>query len=90
VELDIERERGDRATKKRKNEKRKKSQKKSCFIVQQKKTFHTSLCVSAWCQVSSVYTGIRGPLSLAVHQEYPPNPCSTPKCGEREAMSCSH
>lgn len=33
-----------------------------------------SLCVSAWCQVSSVYTGIRGPLNLAVHQEYPPKP----------------
>lgn len=43
-----------------------------------------SLGLSAWCQVSSVYTGIRGPLSLTVDHEYPPNPCSTPKCGEGE------
>lgn len=35
---------------------------------------HISLNISAWCQVSSVYKGIIGPLNLTVHQEYPPKP----------------
>ncbi len=39
-----------------------------------RKLMHIILSVSAWCQVSSVYKGIRGPLNLTVHQEYPPKP----------------